>query len=401
MKWNTILIRYGELSLKGKNRKSFVRKLKENIKSALNELSTVTLSAERDRMFLYAETKEDMDRAIQILPSVFGIQSFSPIAVCEPSIEPIKETALQVLAMDDLTGKTFKVEVKRGDKSFPYVTGEIQQMLGAHVLRNFQELKVQMKKPDVLLHIEIQKDAAYISSAVYPGAGGMPVGSNGHSLLLMSGGIDSPVAGYLMMKRGVSFDAIHFASPPFTSEQAKQKVEDLSMKLNAFGTHIKLHVIPFTDLQQAIVQQVPNNLSMTTTRRIMLQIADRVRKEIGALGLITGESLGQVASQTLESLTAINDVTSTPVMRPLIAMDKLEIIKIAQQIDTYDISIRPYEDCCTIFTPSSPKTKPQLEKVKHYEGFLDFEEMIEAAIRNRTVIIPGQSEQDNEFDELL
>ena len=203
-----------------------------------------------------------------------------------------------------------------------------------------------------------------------------------------------------MMKRGVSFDAIHFASPPFTSDLAKQKVEDIVRQLTKFGATIRLHVIPFTELQQAIVKQVPSNLSMTTTRRMMMQIADRVREEIHALGLITGESLGQVASQTLESLTAINEVTSTPVLRPLVAMDKLEIIQIAETIGTYPISIRPYEDCCTIFAPSSAKTKPQLEKVRYYESFENFEAMVEEAVNKRITIIPSEQNEE-EFNDLL
>ncbi|MEK4025156.1 tRNA uracil 4-sulfurtransferase ThiI [Sporosarcina sp. FSL W7-1283] len=400
MNWNTILIRYGEMSLKGKNKSKFVRKLKENIKAALQELTTLTMRAERDRMFLYTERPEELIRAIEILPTVFGIQSFSPIAICEPTLEAIKQTSLDVIGNTETEGKTFKVEVKRTDKTFPLVTGELQQELGGHVLRAFPELIVKMKKPEILLYVEIQRGAAYISSHIYKGAGGMPVGSNGHSLLLLSGGIDSPVAGYLMMKRGVSFDAIHFASPPFTSDLAKQKVEDIVRQLTKFGATIRLHIIPFTELQQAIVKQVPSNLSMTTTRRMMMQIADRVREEIHALGLITGESLGQVASQTLESLTAINEVTSTPVLRPLVAMDKLEIIQIAETIGTYPISIRPYEDCCTIFAPSSAKTKPQLEKVRYYESFENFEAMVEEAVNKRITIIPSEQNEE-EFNDLL
>ncbi|GKV64798.1 MULTISPECIES: tRNA uracil 4-sulfurtransferase ThiI [unclassified Sporosarcina] len=400
MNWNTILIRYGEMSLKGKNKSKFVRKLKDNIKAALQELSGITMRAERDRMFLYSDHPEELERAIEILPSVFGIQSFSPIAICEPTLEAIKSTSLDVLSKTETAGKTFKVEVKRTDKRFPLVTGELQQELGGHVLRAFPELIVQMKKPEILLFIEIQKQGAYISSHIYKGAGGMPVGSNGHSLLLLSGGIDSPVAGYLMMKRGVSFDAIHFASPPFTSELAKQKVEDIIKQLSKFGATIRLHIIPFTELQQAIVKQVPSNLSMTTTRRMMMQIADRVREETNSLGLITGESLGQVASQTLDSLTAINEVTNTPILRPLIAMDKLEIIQVAEKIGTYSISIRPYEDCCTVFTPSSSKTKPQVEKVRYYESFQDFNEMMEDAVNGRVTIIPS-NQTEEEFDDLL
>ncbi|MFC5590414.1 tRNA uracil 4-sulfurtransferase ThiI [Sporosarcina soli] len=400
MEWNELLIRYGELSLKGRNRNTFVRKLRNNIKEALRDLKTVVIKPERDRMFLIAEDQQDMKEAIARLPYIFGIQSFSPVAKCEASLDAIKEKALAVIGADETEGKTFKVEIRRTDKSFPLVTGELQQEIGGHVLRHFPKLIVKMKKPDILLHVEIREEGAFLTAKVYEGAGGMPVGSNGHSMLMLSGGIDSPVAGYLMMKRGVSIDAIHFASPPFTSELAKKKVMDLAEKLSTFGAAVRLHIIPFTEIQQMIVSQVPDNVSMTTTRRLMLQIADKVRQEEGALAIVTGESLGQVASQTLESLTAINAVTETPILRPLIAADKLEIIQIAQKIGTYDISIQPYEDCCTIFSPSNPKTKPRLDKVIYYESFSDFAPLVEEAVKNReTVQLPLQ--QEDAFEDLL
>jgi len=400
MEWNELLIRYGEISLKGRNRNVFVKKLRNNIKDALSDLKTVILKPERDRMFLFAEDKQDMEEAIARLPHIFGIQSFSPVAKCEATLEAIKEKALEIIGANETAGKTFKVEVRRTDKRFPLVTNELQLEIGSHVLRSFPDLIVQMKKPDIVLLIDIRIEGAFLTAKVYEGAGGMPVGSNGHSILMLSGGIDSPVAGYLMMKRGVSIDAIHFASPPFTSDLAKKKVMDLAEKLSSFGAAVRLHIIPFTEIQQAIVSQVPENVSMTTTRRLMLQIADKVREEEGALAIVTGESLGQVASQTLESLTAINAVTSSPILRPLIATDKLDIIDIAQKIGTYEISIRPYEDCCTIFSPSNPKTKPKLEKVAYYESFTDFEPMIEEAIGTRTTIeLPLQ--QKDEFEDLL
>jgi tRNA uracil 4-sulfurtransferase len=400
MKWNELLIRYGELSLKGRNRNYFVRKLKNNIETALSDLNSFEIKSERDRMFLYADGKDDMEEAIKRLPFVFGIQSFSPVAKCSATIEDILKTALEVVGSGETKGKTFKVEIRRTDKSFPFVTNELQQKIGSHVLRNFPELTVQMKNPDILLFVDIRLEGAFLTSKVYPGAGGMPVGSNGRSLLMLSGGIDSPVAGYLLMKRGVAIDAIHFESPPFTSELAKQKVIDLAEKLSSFGASVKLHVIPFTELQQLIVSKIPDGELMTTTRRIMMQIADKVRVEADALGIISGESLGQVASQTLDSLTAINAVTSTPVLRPLISFDKLEIIDLATKIGTYDISIRPYEDCCTIFTPAKPKTKPKLEKVKHYESFVDFQPLIETAIKERKIYNLPRQEKD-EFADFL
>lgn len=400
MIWNELLIRYGEMSLKGRNRKIFIQKLTANIKRTLHDLPTVKLKAERDRMFLYADSK-DLEEAIERLSEVAGIQSYSPIAKCESTVEAIKETALAIFEEETTDDKTFKVEVRRTDKSFPLVTGELQKEIGGTILRAHPNLKVNVKKPDILLHIDIRQDGSFLSAQVYKGAGGMPVGSNGKSLLMLSGGIDSPVAGYLMMKRGLTIEAIHFASPPFTSERAQEKVIELGRKISAYGGTLKVHVIPFTEIQQAIVKQVPENVSITSTRRLMMQIADRVRSEIGALALITGESLGQVASQTLESFTAINAVTSTPILRPLIATDKLEIIEIAKKIGTYETSIQPFEDCCTVFTPSSPKTKPRLEKVEFYESFIDFEPMITEAIQNRQIIECTPEETVEEFSDLL
>lgn len=400
MMWNELLIRYGELSLKGRNRNVFIRQLKKNMKTALHGLESVEIKAERDRMFLQAEDAQDMAEVMERLPKVFGIHSFSPVLKCDPTMESIYETALQAVGADETAGKSFKVEIRRTDKAFPYVTGELQQMIGAHVLKHFEGLHVKMKKPDILLHVDIRRHVVLLTSKVYAGAGGMPVGASGKTLLMLSGGIDSPVAGFMMMKRGVEIDAIHFESPPFTSDLAKQKVLDLAEKLSAFGSTVNLHVIPFTEIQQKIAYKIPDGESMTTTRRLMMQIADRVREEAGALGIVSGESLGQVASQTLESLTAINEVTSTPVLRPLIAMDKSEIVEIAKKIDTYEVSIRPYEDCCTIFTPARPKTKPKLERVKRFEGFIDFQPMIDEAIQSRRVYkLP--LEEEEAFTDLL
>lgn len=401
MIWNELLIRYGELSLKGRNRKIFIQKLKLNIKRTLIGLESVILETERDRMFLYAEP-EELERAIELLREVAGIQSYSPIAKCESTVEAIRETALTIFDKEDKEGKTFKVEVRRTDKSFPLVTGELQKEIGGTILRAHPNLKVNVHEPDILLHIDIRANGTFLSSQVFKGIGGMPVGSNGKSLLMLSGGIDSPVAGYQMMKRGVTLEAIHFASPPFTSDKAQEKVLELARIMSEYGGTLRVHVIPFTDIQQAIVKQVPENVSITSTRRIMLRIADQVRKDIGALAIVTGESLGQVASQTLESFTTINAVTTTPILRPLIATDKLEIIKIARKIGTYETSIQPFEDCCTVFTPSSPKTKPRLDKVEYYESFLDFDSMISEAVQNREIFdCKVEQEKIESFSDLL
>ena len=399
MKWNQLLVRYGELTLKGRNRKEFIRQLKKNVKFRLKGLDDVQVEANHDRMIIRSPHTENIDEIIERLPNVFGIHSYSPIAVCEPTLEAIQEKALEVMNTLDYEGKTFKVEVKRADKTFPHTSQEMRQILGAHILRNTEGLTVQMKKPEITLHVDIRRGEGQISAIRYEGAGGLPVGANGKSLLLLSGGIDSPVAGYLMMKRGVSIEAIHFASPPFTSDMAKEKVIDLAEELSAFGPTVKVHVIPFTKIQQTIDAEIPSGLTMTTTRRLMMMIADRLREEIGALGIVTGESLGQVASQTLESMTAINAVTSTPIIRPLVTYDKSEIIELSQHIGTYETSIRPYEDCCTVFTPANPKTKPKVEEVERFEEKVDFEPMIEEALRTREIIVSTNREGD--YDHLL
>ena len=402
MIWKEILIRYGELSTKGRNKNDFINRLRENVRYSFNDLMPLKIRAERDRMFIEIENEEKMNVLMERLPEVFGIQSFSPVASCEKDMEQIKALAIQIMELYKEQEITFKVEVRRTDKNFPLDSHAIQREIGGTVLRNYQNLSVNVKKPDVELRIEVRLDAVYMMAQVIPGAGGMPIGSNGKSLLMLSGGIDSPVAGYLMMKRGVRLEAIHFYSPPYTSQNSLQKVKDLANELTKFGAKIRLHIIPFTELQVLIKENVPENVTMTTTRRMMLRIADKVREEIDAVAIVTGESLGQVASQTLESLTAINAVTSTPILRPLIASDKLDIIEIAERIGTYETSIQPYEDCCTIFTPASPKTKPKLEKVMHYESFTEFDEYIERAVRNREVhILPEKKVKQDQFADLL
>ncbi|AQQ52798.1 tRNA uracil 4-sulfurtransferase ThiI [Planococcus lenghuensis] len=400
MKKYQILIRYGELSTKGRNRNLFIRKLQAHVGRVLNGLEDISIRAERDRMFVHTDSESAMLTAKERLPRVFGIQSFSPVIQAPLDMEGMKETAIRLVGTLDPTGKTFKTTVKRSDKSFPLETNELQREVGGAVLSRYDGLAVQMKKPDIELRIEVRKEAAYMSAEIIPGAGGLPAGSNGKAVLMLSGGIDSPVAAYQMLRRGVELELVHFFSPPFTNERAKQKVLDLAEVLTETGTPIKLHIIPFTKLQQEVHKQVPDNVTMTSTRRMMLRIADEVRAAAGATAIVTGESLGQVASQTLESMQAINAVTTTPVLRPLLTLDKLEIIEQAKAIGTYDISIRPFEDCCTIFTPASPKTKPKLEKVERYESFTDFEEMIQEAVKERE-ILSFPREKVKQFADLL
>ncbi|WP_107838065.1 tRNA uracil 4-sulfurtransferase ThiI [Metasolibacillus meyeri] len=402
MIFKEILIRYGELSTKGRNKNDFIRRLRENIRYSFTDIWPLKIRAERDRMFIEIENDEKYEVLMQRLPEVFGIQSFSPVAACEKDIDAMKQLAIDIMAQYGDEPLTFKVEVRRTDKHFPYDTYMIQRELGGAVLTNHQNISVQVKKPDVELRVEVRYDAIYMMGQIIPGAAGMPVGSNGKSLLMLSGGIDSPVAGYLMMKRGVRVEAIHFYSPPYTSEHSLQKVKDLTNELTKFGAKIRLHVIPFTEIQVLIKDRVPENMTMTVTRRMMLRIADKVREEVGALAIVTGESLGQVASQTLESLTAINAVTATPILRPLIAMDKLDIIQIAERINTYETSVQPYEDCCTIFTPARPKTRPKAEKVAYFESFTEFDELIERAVKNREMhMLPEKKATVDKFADLL
>ncbi|MDM5334768.1 tRNA uracil 4-sulfurtransferase ThiI [Ureibacillus composti] len=402
MIWKEILIRYGELSTKGKNKKEFINRLRENIRYSFHDIAPLKIRTERDRMHIEIENQEKMDVLMEGLPKVFGIQNFSPVAVCEKDVDSIKELAIKIMDLYKEKEITFKVEVRRSDKTFPLDSHELQREIGGHVLRNYPNISVNVKKPDVELRIEVRTDAIYMMAQIIQGAGGMPVGSNGKSLLMLSGGIDSPVAGYFLMKRGVRLEAIHFASPPYTSDNSLEKVKDLANELTKFGAKIRLHVIPFTEIQVLIKESVPENVTMTSTRRLMMRIADQVREEIGALGIVTGESLGQVASQTLESLTAINDVTNTPIIRPLIGFDKLEIIEIAEKIGTYETSILPYEDCCTIFTPANPKTKPRVDKVNYYESFTEFDELIDRAVKNREMyLFPEKKPSKDKFADLL
>ncbi|MHA6252006.1 tRNA uracil 4-sulfurtransferase ThiI [Oceanobacillus sp. CAU 1775] len=399
MIYDHILIRYGEMSLKGKNIRSFIVKLQENLQAKLKIFPGVKVSRTQGRMFILLNGN-DPDPIMDICKQVFGIQSLSLAIKVENDIEKIKEAALIALNKGDNIN-TFKISTKRVNKGFPFTTQEINQQLGTHLLVNTEDITVDVHEPDIEIKIEIRGEATYITSRNERGAGGLPVGTSGKSLLLLSGGIDSPVAGYLAMKRGVQLEAIHFHSPPYTSERAKQKVIDLSRKLTEYGRPIKVHIVPFTKLQQEIFREMPDSYAMTIMRRMMFRIAEAVCENEKILSLTTGENLGQVASQTMESMHAINQVTNYPVIRPLIAMDKQDVINMAQEIGTYETSILPYEDCCTIFVPKSPKTKPRVDKVNQYESTYDFTASIEEAIEGiETIQITSKKEQES-FEELF
>lgn len=403
MKFDHILVRYGELTLKSGNRNTFVNQLKSNIKYALIPLEGYKVLANRDRMYVEVTEDADVEEIMRRISKVFGVHSVSPVVKVEKDIEAIKE-AVVVLAKDiDEPGKTFKVDAKRSDKGFPYETFELQQILGGEILKHIEHLTVKVKDPDYKLLVEIRHDAAYLYSRVIKGAGGLPVGTGGKTLLMLSGGIDSPVAGIEVMRRGVTIEAIHFHSPPFTSEEAKQKVIDLTQVMAETAGEIKLHLVPFTDIQKMIHKTVPENLTMTSTRRMMMRIADQFARQIDAKALVNGENLGQVASQTLGSMYAINAVTNLPILRPLLTYDKEEIVIKAKEIGTYETSILPFEDCCTIFTPKNPKTNPRLDKVESFESKVDFDAMIEKAIEGIETITLSKNNQkaENDFSDLL
>lgn len=400
MQYDHLLISYDEIALKGNNKKQFILKLQENIQRKLHAFPQAKVKRTQGRMLILLNGYEP-EPIIQVVKSVFGIHSIRLAIKVENDETAIKEAALYALSSSNNV-HSFKVSVRRVDKSFPIQSQEMNRILGAHLLTNTDGYKVDVHDPDLHIRVEIRHEATYITANPVQGLGGLPVGTSGKSLLLLSGGIDSPVAGYLAMKRGVAIEAIHFHSPPFTSERAKQKVMDLAEKLTQYGNSIRIHFVPFTQLQQHIFKQIPNAYAMTVMRRIMLKISEEICEHNQILSITTGESLGQVASQTMKSMHVINQVTNYPILRPLVSMDKQEIVALSKKIDTYDISIRPYEDCCTIFVPKSPKTKPNKEKVEYFESQVDFAPFIEEAIQNIEVIkITEQSTTKNKFQDLF
>lgn len=398
MKYTEIMVRYGELSTKGKNRKTFIMQLAQNVKRALADFPALKIHADRDRMHILLNG-EDSEGVIPKLSKVFGIQNFSPSIRIEKEM-PIRAMVQEVVREVYTPGKTFKITAKRSDHSFELDSNGLNQELGGAVIEAIPEIQVQMKKPDINLRIEIRKDAAYLSYETIRGAGGLPVGTSGRGMLMLSGGIDSPVAGYLAMKRGVEVEAVHFASPPYTSEQALQKAKDLAEKLVPYVGTIQFIEVPFTEIQEEIKRVVPQGYLMTITRRLMLRLTDAIREMRKGLVIINGESLGQVASQTLQSMVAINEVTSTPIIRPVVSMDKTEIIEIAEKIDTFELAIQPFEDCCTIFAPPQPKTRPRLDKAQDYEARLDLEGLMARALEGLKITeISAETAKDKQEDE--
>lgn len=400
MQYSEIMIRYGELSTKGKNRMRFINKLRNNISDILSIYPQVKVTADRDRAHAYLNGA-DYTAVAESLKQVFGIQTFSPAYKVEKSVATLKAAVKEIMQDIYKEGMTFKISSRRSDHIFELDSRELNQTLGDAVFDVIPTIQAQMKNPDITLQVEIREEAAYLSYETIRGAGGLPVGTSGKGMLMLSGGIDSPVAGYLALKRGVDIEAVHFASPPYTSPGALKKAQDLTRKLTKFGGNIQFIEVPFTEIQEEIKAIAPEAYLMTLTRRFMMRITDRIREARKGLIIINGESLGQVASQTLESMQAINAVTNTPIIRPVVTMDKLEIIDIAQEIDTFDISIQPFEDCCTIFAPDRPKTNPKIKNAEQYEARMDVEGLVERAVAGIMITeITPQVEKD-EVDELI
>ena len=378
----------------------FLNKLQKNLEYQLKHFKDVRVKRTQGRMFVLLNG-HDPEPIIEKCQNTFGIYSLSLAIRVENELEDIKEAALYALTSSK-HAQTFKVSVRRTNKSFPIGSQEMNHVLGSYLLQHTEDYKVDVHHPDVEINAEIREHATFITSNVIKGAGGLPVGTSGKTLLMLSGGIDSPVAGYLAMKRGVELEAIHFHSPPFTSERAKQKVLDLAQKLAKYSKKIKVHIVPFTKIQQTIFQKMPERYGMTIMRRIMMRVSEQVCKKESILSITTGESLGQVASQTMDSMNTINEVTNYPIIRPLVTMDKDEIIDISKTIDTFNISIRPYEDCCTIFVPKAPQTKPKRERVNYYESKFDYEELIQEAIDGIEIIkVSDQKKEEDAFEGLF
>ena len=400
MQYSEIMVRYGELSTKGKNRMRFINKLKRNIQAVLSVYPQVHVKADRDRTHVYLHGT-DYQPVAESLKQIFGIQNFSPSYKIEKSVPALIEAVQSIMKEVYQEGMTFKISSKRSDHSFELDSHELNQTLGDAVFEAIPNVQVKMKAPDIELRVEIREEAAYISYETIRGAGGLPVGPSGKGMLMLSGGIDSPVAGYLALKRGVDIEAVHFASPPYTSPGALKKAQDLTRKLTKFGGNIQFIEVPFTEIQEEIKAKAPEAYLMTLTRRFMMRITDRIREERGGQVIINGESLGQVASQTIESMQAINAVTNTPVIRPVVTMDKLEIIEIAEKIDTFQISIQPFEDCCTIFAPDRPKTNPKIKNAEKYETYLDVEGLVERAVAGIMITEITPEAETDEVDELI
>ena len=382
-----ILCKLGEVVLKGLNRHSFETKLMSNIRRRTQKFGKFRIYSRQST--IYVEPMEDscdLAGAYAGCKQVFGLIAIARAVPCEKSKEAILDTARAYLGDELRKARSFKVETKRADKSFPMGSIEISQWVGGMLHDAFPHLKVDVHDPELTVYVEVREDAAYVHAPAEPAAGGLPLGMGGSALSLLSGGIDSPVSSYMMAKRGVVLEMLHFAAPPYTSDLARQKVLQLARELTPWCGRMSVHIVPLTQIQEQIRRECPEEYFTLITRRFMMRIADRLAKEFDCRALITGENLGQVASQTMEALRVSEDVTDLPVLRPLIGMDKEEIVRIARHIGTFDTSILPYEDCCTVFTPRHPKTKPHVEEVREIESVLDIQGLVDKALSQREVV---------------
>lgn len=391
MTFDTLQIHYGELSTKGENRIQFIRKLVHNVRVALKQFD-VEVKGTRDHILVQIG-HNSVEKLVARLQEVSGIQRISLVAKTGKDINEIKEAALSLIEQEK--GKTFKIDTKRSDKTYPLDSYGICVAVADHIL-DHSSWEVDLHNPDVLMKISLRQEGCFLSCHDYPGAGGYPLGMNGKVTMLLSGGIDSPVAAYALLRRGLLVDCLHFASPPYTQMAVLDKLKDICAKLNVYQNDIRIQVVPFTKLQEAIYKYVPEPYCITIMRRMMVRIAEKVAKKNHCLAIATGESIGQVASQTLESMIAINEVTNFPVLRPLAVLDKLSIIDTSKKIGTYEISIRPYEDCCTIFKPKKPKTKPRIDECEKYEALFDYAPLIDEAVEGITNIYISEGKEVKE-----
>lgn len=384
-----ILIRYGELSLKKSNRKQFINKINANIKRALKEFSQLAYESRGLRFYIILNG-EDSSKISEILKKIPGIYSFSVVSRCDSNINAIKEQALILVKKEFENGaKTFKVETNRGDKTFPLNSLEISKEVARHLFINLENLKADVHNPNFVLYLDVRQEGTFLFTKIEMGLGGFPAGVLGKTMLMVSGGIDSIVAGYMAVKKGMTIEAIHFAAPPYTSDLAVQKVIDLLETIIPYTEYqaINLHIIPFTEIQKTIYDNCREDYCITIMRRMMYRITEQVAKQLNALAILNGENVGQVASQTLESMATIEDVVRMPVIRPLATFDKQDIVDVSRKIGTYDISIRPYEDCCTVFVPKHPQIKPSLKQAEIEENKIAFSEMINTAVEKRERIV--------------
>ena len=382
-----ILCKLGEVVLKGLNRRSFEMKLMSNIRRRTTRFGKFKIYSKQST--IYVEPMEetcDLESAYAACKQVFGIISVARAVPCAKDKDAILETAKQYLGDAMRAAKSFKVESKRADKSFPLGSIQLSQYVGGHLAEAFPDTKVDVHTPELTVFVEIREDAAYVHGPAQPAAGGLPIGMGGNAVSLLSGGIDSPVSSYMMAKRGVKLEMIHFASPPYTSDQAKEKVLQLARELTPWCGRLTVFIVPFTEIQEEIRRNCPEDHFTLIMRRFMMRLADMLAQELKCKALVTGECLGQVASQTMDALRVSGDVTELPVLRPLIGMDKEEIVRIARHIGTFDTSILPYEDCCTVFTPRHPKTKPNVEDVREMEAVLDIEGLCQRAMAEREMV---------------